>query len=206
MSAWRRSLPNPLGIILASQEGAGGEQRSPVVSAYPAGTQDACVLTLALPPVTQHGVISTPPLCLISSPHLSYAANPGQYQGPGLGMNRTLNLKASELCSGGQVPGLSLKFLGKTSFLLPLCTNHTWAPTHTNPYPRPEPIRNCQRIPSKPVVRSSGAPTPGSCPMMPQAGSPHAKRPTHITILSSVGPAVARSHSGLAARVGGRRS
>lgn len=40
---------------------------------------------------------------------------------------------------------------------------------------------------------------PGSCPVVPQAGSPYTNWPAHSAILRSAGPAVARSHSRVAA-------
>lgn len=41
---------------------------------------------------------------------------------------------------------------------------------------------------------------------MPQAGSPHARGTTHSAILSSEGPAIARSHSRWPAGTGGREA
>lgn len=41
---------------------------------------------------------------------------------------------------------------------------------------------------------------------MPQAGSPHARRTAHTAILSSAGPAVARSHSRRPAGTGDREA
>lgn len=136
--------------------------------------------------------------------------NPGRYRGPELRPNRTPSPKAPELCSErlqGQVRGILLKGLGKRSPLLPLCTSHAPTPATSTPHSPATSIphspalglEETPKTPSTPVVKASRAPSPGGCPTRPQAGSPHAQRPAHAAILSSAGPAAARSHSRLAA-------